>query len=399
MPVLRGQLPVEVEDRKVDKEVHLPVESECPDRLEMQRAPLRIEQREGRHPRRGIAARTAAIVSGAFESAVRIVAPRPSRRCSSADVHLESMSTTDVVGELRVGVRGDERRAEHELAGVRDPAGDVSRGRARTVLRPLVEPDQRLSVSQASMELMGRLFEPVVWIRRPAAEESCFTRERASRLPRSGRDYAPQMPFGPHDAGKDAIGRAQALLAASQNGALPGGVASDMRRLSVVLAIAALDAYMHRLITDRAFTHQKLPGKLAELEVRFDQLLVEADASYEAARKPPHNSRPRVRVKQALRNQLLRKTFQSFDDVLTALGMAGASGNWGVIGPRMGMTRKQIEARLNGIVVRRNQVVHEGDYERLDRPRTAKLNTLTGAQAAADIQFVADLIDAIDAAI
>lgn len=79
--------------------------------------------------------------------------------------------------------------------------------------------------------------------------------------------------------------------------------------------------------------------------------------------------------------------------------MAGASGNWGVIGPRMGMTRKQIEARLNGIVVRRNQVVHEGDYERLDRPRTAKLNPLTGAQAAADIQFVADLIDAIDAAI
>lgn len=95
------------------------------------------------------------------------------------------------------------------------------------------------------------------------------------------------MPFGPHDAGKDAIGRAQALLAASQNGALPGGVASDMRRLSVVLAIAALDAYMHRLITDRVSTHQKLPGKLAELEVRFDQLLVEADASYEAARKPP----------------------------------------------------------------------------------------------------------------
>lgn len=207
------------------------------------------------------------------------------------------------------------------------------------------------------------------------------------------------MPFGPHDAGKDAVARAQALLIASQTAGLSTAVAADMRRLSVVLAVAALDTYMHRLITDRAFTHQKLPGKLADLDVRFDQFLLEADASYEAARKAPHASRPRVRVKHVLRNQLLRKTFQSFDDVLTALGMAGASGNWGVIGTQMGITRKQIEARLNGVVTRRNQVVHEGDYERLDRPQKARLNELTSANAATDIQFISDLIDAIDAAI
>jgi hypothetical protein len=212
------------------------------------------------------------------------------------------------------------------------------------------------------------------------------------------------VPFSPHDAGTNAVGRARRLLDASlpsSPAGLPVSVRTDIRRLSTVMAVAALDTYMHRLIVDRVYTHPKLPGALAKLEVTFEGLLEQADAAKVAARAKPHHSRPRVAVKRQLRDRLLRETFQRFDDVAKALGMSGLSRNWEAIGSRMNppMTRQQIRTRLNNLVTRRNQVVHEGDYRRLERPRNPGRNALTYAKAKSDIEFVAELIDAIHAVV
>jgi len=46
-------------------------------------------------------------------------------------------------------------------------------------------------------------------------------------------------------------------------------------------------------------------------------------------------------------------------------------------------------------VRRRNGIVHEGDYERLERPQTAKLVPLGRAAADDAVEFFSDLIDAI----
>jgi len=204
------------------------------------------------------------------------------------------------------------------------------------------------------------------------------------------------MPFRPFDAAKHATKRATAMLEASNQEGLPLGVKDDMRRFSVVLAVAALDTYMHRLIMDRAFSHSKLPGRLAETAIPFDRLLAETDASAKAARSKPFNSRPTTRTRTVLRDQLLKKTFQSPAEVDEALGMAGLSGNWKSIGEQMGMTKKQVEHRLSQIVRRRNWIVHEGDYERLDRPRGPNMNSLSQAEAGDDIDFLARLTAAID---
>ena len=178
---------------------------------------------------------------------------------------------------------------------------------------------------------------------------------------------------------------------------LPLSVASDMRRLSVVMAVAALDTYMHSLVITRAYTHAKLPGGLARLEVPFEALLEQADEAKAAARRRPHRSRQRVGVKRQLRDRLLRETFQSYDGVSKALGMAGLSGRWAEIGQQMtpALQPSEIRKRLDEIVMRRNQIVHEGDYERKERPRTARMTPITASQAAADIEFVAQLVNAI----
>jgi hypothetical protein len=106
-------------------------------------------------------------------------------------------------------------------------------------------------------------------------------------------------------------------------------------------------------------------------------------------------------LRDVTRDRLLRETFQSYDGVSRALGMAGLSGQWSAIGSHMTPTREpsEIKERLDAIVVRRNQIVHEGDYERKERPRNATLSPITQSQAAADIDFVAQLVDAIHAVI
>jgi hypothetical protein len=167
------------------------------------------------------------------------------------------------------------------------------------------------------------------------------------------------------------------------------------------MAVAALDTYLHRLIVDRAYTHRELPGALAKLDVTFRELLAQADAAGAAARRRPHRSRPRVGVKRQLRDRLLRETFQRYEDVARALGMAGHSRKWELIGQNMKppMPPTEIKTRLNTIVMRRNQIVHEGDYERLERPRGNRRNGFPATEAKADIEFIAQLINAIHAVV
>lgn len=182
---------------------------------------------------------------------------------------------------------------------------------------------------------------------------------------------------------------------------LPPGTLGDMRRQSVVMAVAALDTYMHRLIVERLYTHQRLPKGLANLEIGFEKLLVQADATGAAAREEPHNPRPRVAVKRLLRDRLLRETFQSYESVARALSMAGRPKSWPKIGQGMSppLETSDIKRRLNAIVTRRNQIVHEGDYQRLEKPRKPKRNGMTARQAQGDIDFISEVIDGIHAVV
>lgn len=205
--------------------------------------------------------------------------------------------------------------------------------------------------------------------------------------------------FSPHDAAQHAIGRARGLLETADDVA-DEQVAADMRRSSVVFAVAALDTYMHRLILDRVYRNRSLPGGLATLGIPFESLLKLADGEI-LARKRGRNRRPRVTVKRVLRERLSTMTFQRHEDVAKALGMAGRAGHWSDIATAMGpsWTAASIKVRLNSIVNVRNRIVHEGGYRRLDRPQKASLSTLSYSEAEAAIGFIADLLDAIDSVV
>ena len=204
------------------------------------------------------------------------------------------------------------------------------------------------------------------------------------------------MPFTPHDAGLNCLDRADALLREASR-VSSWTLKADLRRMSIVMAVAALDTYMHRLILHRAYEHDELPGKLAKLSLPFEYVLDQTDAIAEAARAAPRNNRPRVGLKRQLRDRLLKETYQSYDDVSHALGMAGFSGNWTKIGQRLTPAREPsaIEQRLNGIVSTRDRIVHEGHYERLERPQHADLIPCVQKTTEADLLFIRDLVGAI----
>lgn len=204
------------------------------------------------------------------------------------------------------------------------------------------------------------------------------------------------MPFTPYEAAIDCVSRAERLLKSADE-KVNSAIAGDLRRLGIVMGIAALDTYMHRLIIDRAYRHKRLPGKLAKLSFSFAYALDRADDCAEAARLKPHHNRPRVALKRALRDRLLLDSFQRYDDVSDALGMAGMSGNWNKIGDQLSppLQPEELREKLDAIVNRRNQIAHEGDYVRLERPQTSRKNRVSAREASADVRFLRDLINAM----
>ncbi|MGX6447171.1 hypothetical protein ACVU7I_03770 [Patulibacter sp. S7RM1-6] len=175
----------------------------------------------------------------------------------------------------------------------------------------------------------------------------------------------------------------------------------DVLRMSVVMAVAALDAYMHRLVIAALPTHDVLPKGLAKLEVGFGEL-VEVGDSMVRARRQGRNTRPRHGARAVLQRQLAYKTFQSPDGVSTALHYAGKPKTWEKIAAAYEdedgkpATTKQVQDQLREIVAWRNYIVHEADYRRLVQPRNNARNDVTAEAAGDAISFIEALIDAID---
>ncbi len=206
------------------------------------------------------------------------------------------------------------------------------------------------------------------------------------------------MAFAPYDASVHMIARAEGLLslATRLTKKNEGAVRDDLRRLAIVMAVAALDTYMHRLIVSRAYDHRVMPPKLADVTIRFGDLIRQAEAAVEA-RKEDRDARPKVPAKRLLRERLSRDTFQRHERVSEALAMAGKSDSWKLIAAAMprSPSQEKVKAELNALVDRRNAIVHEGDYKRLDRPQRAMLNEIKLREAQNSVKFVSDLIQAI----
>lgn len=178
---------------------------------------------------------------------------------------------------------------------------------------------------------------------------------------------------------------------------MPDELTDDLVRNALSMGVAALDTYLHAAVI-RSVDAWSLTGALARLDLRFDDVCkVVADAVED--RRKNKQSRPWVKVKDTLRERLLKESFQSSTAVENALRMCGYRNGWSKIAEQMGGKAEGLKERLNSIVHRRNKIVHESDQQRASRPREVRLEHVDPDEVEADLAWLEELLEAIDAVI
>lgn len=204
----------------------------------------------------------------------------------------------------------------------------------------------------------------------------------------------------PSDVAKTCVERSRRLLTLADHEDLPDTkIRQDLRRYAIVMAVVAIDAYLHWLIHHRigAVRQKGLPKAFAKLTLPFPDLASMADNFIEAQQQQPRKDvRPWVQVKNSLQRRLLKETYQSSEQVGNALALAGIEKAWSKIAAKLGIGAEQAKAQLDQLVMRRNQIVHEGDIARSPRPHKLTANPIDKAAVAASVDWIESLIAAIE---
>lgn len=169
--------------------------------------------------------------------------------------------------------------------------------------------------------------------------------------------------------------------------------ASDLLRWQWVLAVSALDKYIHDIVTD-GLVEQYINKKPHTPKFDTFQLSMKTIINIQSAPVP----------EIAFRNEVIRKnsylSFQDPDKIADALSFIwNVPNKWDVISRNMAtpISSSDLKIKLKNIVVRRNQIVHEGDCLSTNIPMAQQQITASDTQDV--IQFITELVDAIDASI
>lgn len=169
--------------------------------------------------------------------------------------------------------------------------------------------------------------------------------------------------------------------------------ASDLLRWQWVLAVSALDKYIHDIVTD-GMVEQYINKKPHTPKFDTFQLSMKTIIDIQSAPVP----------EIAFRNEVIRKNsylaFQDPDKIADALSFIwNVPNKWDVISRNMAtpISSSDLKIKLKNIVVRRNQIVHEGDCLSTNIPLMQQPITIFDTQDV--IQFITELVNAIDLSI
>ena len=206
------------------------------------------------------------------------------------------------------------------------------------------------------------------------------------------------MAFHPKDASRACIRRSRRLLQLTQENLPDSRVKGDLRRAALVTAVSGLDAYLHWLVYRRLSDVRNegdLPKSLVKLDLPFTDLATLADTTLKG-RASGVATRPWVQVKGFVQRRLRKEAFQSYEQVANALSWAGIKRPWKRVSDKLGDTPEEVKNRLNRLVDRRNQIVHEGDIVRALRPRGLRYVPITTAFVQKEVDWIEALIKKLE---
>lgn len=174
--------------------------------------------------------------------------------------------------------------------------------------------------------------------------------------------------------------------------------ASELLRGAVSASVSALDRYIHEIVVKYFLRILSLPKAEQSKEFQSISLPVNAVKSAVDKLRADPDARPGGIIKEAVRKVLHRDfTFQSASGLQKAATMLGVKDFWRKVSAKKnGQASLVIQNRINEIVRRRNQIVHESDLIIQQRARHIKMRDISKQQALDIVLDVKSLVRAID---
>lgn len=140
---------------------------------------------------------------------------------------------------------------------------------------------------------------------------------------------------------------------------------NDVGRAAIVLAIAALDAYV------RTFVIERILAKLVDLKQTLPKTfkertkeLLNHDEMFDAARNGDLNSR----IEKAFRESFEEKTFQGVKHITDAMKLIGHDEVFHIIADSASVNEDHLKGNLGRFTKRRHLIAHCGDYDLSQTP-------------------------------
>lgn len=133
----------------------------------------------------------------------------------------------------------------------------------------------------------------------------------------------------------------------------------DLLRAEFVLAVGALDCYVHDLVRIGMGSVFKAGKGESNSYLNFE---VSLDFVKKLLSATSENDRLRLFEQEIRRIQGFR-TFQTAENISQALSLIGIKAIWDKVGNILGMNSAGVRTQLNLIVDRRNRIAHESDVD------------------------------------
>lgn len=138
------------------------------------------------------------------------------------------------------------------------------------------------------------------------------------------------------------------------------GIDTDgLLRMEIVMAVSALDQYIHQIVVDKAIDILR-NGR--QLPTNFSKLLIGCD-SIAGVLQSVQISDALVFIENDIRQKLGWKSFQQPDKINEALRYISNYNIWNEVATLMSRNVTDVKNQLSLIVKRRDSIAHEADYD------------------------------------
>lgn len=158
-------------------------------------------------------------------------------------------------------------------------------------------------------------------------------------------------------------------------------ITDNLLRAALTMIVSAIDTSVHELIICAIM-----------YELREDKAIFEIEdvrVSVYAYKEAELEDRLRL-IESELRRQYAKESFQSSRQVENALSKVGISKIWSKLSDILGQPPEDIKRKLDLLVHRRNQIVHEGDLDHLHNLQEIRRQDLDQI-----LQYTRDIVNAI----